>query len=261
VSEHAQATKLLRERAGADIEFAIVLGTGLSQLVSDRIENASRVPYEELGFPPTHLFGHAGEALVGRWQGRTCLAFAGRFHLYQGFDAQMVTAQVALAHECGAGTVLLTNAAGGLNEHFVPGDLMLIVDQINLTGTSPLIGADDPNPFVDMSAPYDAALCEIARKSAAHLGIGLREGVYAGLIGPAFETKAEARWLRSIADAVGMSTVLETILARRLGMRVLGMSLITNMVAENVSHGDVVASAHARAPEFARLLEAIVEAL
>ncbi|MBV8602019.1 MAG: purine-nucleoside phosphorylase, partial [Candidatus Eremiobacteraeota bacterium] len=125
-----------------------MLGTGLSELVSDRLENVSRIPYVELGFPRAALIGHAGQALVGRWHGRRTLAFAGRHHLYQGFDARTVTSSVALAHAAGAKTIVLTNAAGGLNRHFAPGDLMLIVDQINLTGTSPLTGDGDRNPFV-----------------------------------------------------------------------------------------------------------------
>jgi purine-nucleoside phosphorylase len=238
-----------------------VLGTGLSQLAGESLEGATRIPYAELGLPSASLVGHAGEAIVGRWQGRRTLAFSGRVHLYQGFDAHSVTAQVALAHAAGAATLIVTNAAGGLNRHFNAGDLMLIVDHVNLTGTSPLIGADDPNPFVEMVDAYDPGLCEIARRRAAHLGIGLREGVYAGLVGPAFETRAEVRWLRSLADVVGMSTVLETIRARSLGMRVLGFSLITNMAGAPTTHEQVIATGNARAPDLARLLDALVEAL
>jgi purine-nucleoside phosphorylase len=172
-----------------------------------------------------------------------------------------VTAPVALAGEAGAQTLIVTNAAGGLNPHFDPGDLMLIVDQVNLTGTSPLIGSNAANPFTQMVAAYDAGLCTLARRAAAQHGIGLREGVYAGLVGPAFETPAEARWLRSFADAVGMSTVLETIRARHLGMRVLGISLITNMVGVSTSHDSVVATGQARAADFTKLLDSVVAAL
>lgn len=205
------------------------------------------------------LPGHAGEAIVGRWHDRRVVAFAGRFHLYQGFDARTVTEQVALAREAGATTLIVTNAAGGLNPYFCAGDLMLIVDQVNLTGANPLVGADDKTPFVDMLGAYDPALCETARRRAAYLGIGLREGVYVGLLGPSFETPAEARWLRSIADAVGMSTVLETIRARRLGMRALGISVISNIVGLPCTHGEVIARCDAAAPDLARLLDAIVE--
>lgn len=238
-----------------------MLGTGLSALVSDLMSRATKIPYAELGFPQATLPGHAGEAIVGAWRGKRVAAFAGRLHLYQGFDARTVTASVALAHDAGARTLVVTNAAGGLNGQFNAGDLMLIVDQINMTGTSPLVGLEDPSPFVEMLDAYDPALCDLARRRAAHLGIGLHEGVYLGLLGPAFETPAEARWLRSIADAVGMSTVLETIRARRLGMRVLGISVITNVVGKPCAHGDVIAQCAATAPNLSRLLDTIVAEL
>lgn len=233
----------------------------MSALVSDLLSGATKIPYAELGFPRATLPGHAGEAIVGAWHGKRVAVFAGRLHLYQGFDARTVTASVALARESGARTLVVTNAAGGLNKHFNAGDLMLIVDQINMTGTSPLIGLQDPSPFVEMLEAYDPALADVARRRAAHLGIGLREGVYLGLVGPAFETPAESRWLRSIADAVGMSTVLETIRARRLGMRVLGISVITNIVGNPCTHEDVIARCDAAAPNLSRLLDAIVQDL
>jgi purine-nucleoside phosphorylase len=238
-----------------------VLGTGLSALVSDLISGARTIPYAELGFPRAALPGHAGHAICGTWDDKRVAAFAGRLHLYQGFNARTVTESIALAHEAGARTLILTNAAGGLNRQFEAGDLMLIVDQVNMTGASPLIGVEDPSPFVEMLAAYDPALCELARRHAAQLGIGLREGVYLGVLGPAFETPAEARWLRSIADAVGMSTVLETIRARHLGMRVLGISVITNMVGAPCAHGDVIAACNRRAGDLARLLDAVVASL
>jgi purine-nucleoside phosphorylase len=238
-----------------------VLGTGLSDLVSSALSNAATIPYADLGLPQTKLLGHAGAALVGGWHGKRAVAFAGRFHLYQGFDSRAVTAPVALAREAGATLLIVTNAAGGLNAELRPGNIMLIGDQVNLTGTSPLVGSNDPNPFVEMVDAYDPALCDLARKTATRLGIEVRSGVYAGVTGPAFETQAEARWLRSLADAVGMSTVLETIRARRLGMRVLGFSVITNMVAVRTTHEEVIATSNACAPNLARLLDAIVAAL
>jgi purine-nucleoside phosphorylase len=253
--------KKLAKRAGGEIELAIVLGTGLSGLVSQQITDAKKIPYAKLGLPKASLLGHAGEAIVGTWHGRRVAAFSGRFHLYQGFNAREVTSQVDLAHAAGAKTIILTNACGGLNANFKATDLMLITDQINLTGTSPLIGPDDPNPFIEMLGAYDPELADLARSRAASLGINLREGVYAGLIGPAFETPAEARWLRSIADVVGMSTVLETIRARYLKMRVLGFSVVTNMVGLPTSHEEVIAAGNARAGDLARLLDAIVESL
>ena len=252
---------MLSKIVGGEIDLAIVLGTGLSDLVSERISDATRIPYGELGLPRATLLGHAGEAIVGQWHRRRVAAFAGRVHLYQGFDAYAVTAQVALARDSGATTIVLTNAAGGLNPNFGAGDLMLIVDQVNLTGTSPLVGRVNPNPFVQMLGAYDAELAELARRRAAALGISLREGVYAGLIGPAFETHAEARWLRSFADVVGMSTVLETIRARSLDMRVLGLSVVTNIVGLPTSHHDVIAATKKRAPDLARLLDSVIESL
>ncbi len=244
-----------------EADLAIVLGTGLSGLVAEQLRNAKTIPYADLGLPRASLLGHAGEAIVGEWHKRRVVAFSGRFHLYQGFNAREVTAQVDLAHSAGAKTIVLTNASGGLNSNFKATDLMLITDQINLTGTSPLIGPDDPNPFIEMLGAYDPELAELARRRAASLGISLREGVYAGLVGPAFETHAEARWLRSFADVVGMSTVLETIRARYLKMRVLGFSVITNMVGLPTSHEEVIAAGNARAGDLARLLDSIVESL
>ena len=238
-----------------------MLGTGLSDLVSSALPKVITLPYADLGLPQTKLLGHAGAALVGSWHGKRTVAFAGRFHLYQGFDARTITAPVALAREAGATILVVTNAAGGLNAELRPGNIMLISDQVNLTGTSPLIGSGDTNPFVEMVDAYDPALAQLARRSAERLGIELRQGVYAGVSGPAFETQAEARWLRSIADAVGMSTVLETIRSRRLGMRVLAFSVITNMVAVRTTHEEVIATSNACAPNLARLLDAIVEGL
>lgn len=251
----------LATHAGGEIDLAVVLGTGLSGLVSKHIADAKKIPYSDLGLPRATLLGHAGEAIVGTWHRRRVAAFSGRFHLYQGFDARQVTSHVDLAHAAGAKTIVITNASGGLNSNFKATDLMLITDQINLTGTSPLIGPDDPNPFIEMLGAYDPGLSELARRRATSLGISLREGVYAGLVGPAFETHAEARWLRSIADVVGMSTVLETIRARYLKMRVLGFSVITNMVGLPTSHAEVMAASDARAADLARLLDAIVEGL
>lgn len=238
-----------------------MLGTGLSDLVSSAISNAETIPYADLGLPQTKLLGHAGAALIGSWHGKRTVAFAGRFHLYQGFDPRTVTAPVALAREAGATVLILTNAAGGLNAELRPGNVMLITDQVNLTGTSPLVGSNDSNPFVEMVDAYDPALCELARRTATRTGAEIKSGVYAGVSGPAFETQAEARWLRSLADAVGMSTVLETIRARRLGMRVLGFSVITNMVAVRTTHEDVISTSNACAPNLARLLDAIVSAI
>lgn len=238
-------------------DIAIVLGSGLSDVLGERAP-FERVPYAQIGMPVADLAGHAGHALTGDWHGKRILAFAGRVHAYQGFGAAEVTRNVAIAREAGAQTLLLTNAAGALNPEYRPGDLMLIADHINLTGLNPLTASGLRNPFVNMTNAYDPELRALAHTIDAHL----REGVYAGLAGPTYETPAEARYLRTIgADAVGMSTVLETIAARAAGMRVCGVSLITNAVAAaDTSHEEVTDIARSAAPRLANLLEHLVAA-
>lgn len=245
----------VQDAAGGPIDVAIVLGTGLSSAVRDRFA-ATPLPYDTLlGMPVAALRGHAGEALVGTWQGKRVAAFAGRVHLYQGFSPLQVTVNVRLAAAAGAKLVVITNAAGGINTSFEPGDLMVIADHINLTGRNPLVGWPHDNPFLDMSDAYSSRLRAIA-KSVAKPETRLREGVYAGLQGPSFETQAEVEYLRRIgADAVGMSTVLETIFARFVGMGVLGISLISNIAAaKDTNHADVTAIGHARSGALADLI-------
>lgn len=252
----------LQEAAGGPIDAAIVLGSGLSSALRDRFQHVS-IPYDTLlGLPVASLRGHAGEALVGTWQGKRVCVFAGRVHLYQGFSPVQVTVSVRLAQAAGAKLMILTNAAGGLNPEFTPGDLMLISDHLNLTGRNPLVAWPHENPFVDMADAYSSRLRAIA-KSVAPPGIRLREGVYASVLGPNFETGAEARYLRTIgADAVGMSTALETIFARFLNMGVLGISLITNMVgAPETSHSDVTEQGQASGPHLADLIAAFLPKL
>ncbi|MDE2481528.1 MAG: purine-nucleoside phosphorylase [bacterium] len=245
----------LEEAAGGPIDLAIVLGSGLSSALRDSFSHVS-IPYDTLlGMPVASLRGHAGEALVGTWHGKRVAAFAGRVHLYQGFSPIQVTVNVRLAHAAGAKMVILTNAAGGLRDDMQPGDLMLISDHLNLTGRNPLMGYPHENPFVDMLDAYSPRLRAIA-KSVVKPGVRLSEGVYAGLLGPNYETAAEARYLRTIgADAVGMSTVLETIFARCLGMGVLGISMITNIVgAPDTNHAEVTAQGAASGPHLAELI-------
>jgi purine-nucleoside phosphorylase len=215
--------------------------------------------------PEPTVPGHAGEALVGELHGRRIVAFSGRFHLYEGYNALDVVYPVAVAAHAGAKTIVLTNAAGGVNPAYRAGDLMLIVDQLNLSGHSPLAGKQ-PIPgvkerFVDMHDAYDPQLRELARYIAGQCAFVMHDGIYAGLPGPAYETAAEARLLRTIgADAVGMSTVLETIAARALGLSVVGFSLITNMhmTGAATSHAEVVAAAQRGAANVALLIEGIV---
>lgn len=244
-----------------EIDIAVVLGSGLSELLGTQewAQHAlfNNIAYADIGMPLAHLAGHAGHALVGRWKGKRVLAFAGRVHGYQGFEARDVTRNIAIAAEHGAKTVLLTNAAGALNPELRTGDLMVIADHLNLSGMNPLVGSGLANPFINMTDAYDPLL----RKLAHSLDRDLREGVYAGLMGPTYETPAEARYLRQIgADAVGMSTVLETIAARAKGIDVFGVSLITNAVAApDTSHAGVTDVAKRAAPRLAALLEAMVE--
>lgn len=244
-----------------EVDIAVVLGSGLSDLLGAE-EWAkrvlfNRVPYADIGMPVAQLAGHAGHALVGRWRGKRVLAFAGRVHGYQGFEARDVTRNVAIATEHGAKTLLLTNAAGAINPEYKPGDLMVIADHLNLSGMNPLVGSGLANPFINMTNAYSPEL----RKLAHGVDGNLREGVYAGLMGPTYETPAEARYLRMIgADAVGMSTVLETIAARAKGLDVFGVSLITNAVAApDTSHAEVTDIAKTAAPRLATLLDALIE--
>ncbi len=250
----------VEDSAGGPIDLAIILGSGLSSALRDAFAHVS-IPYDiMLGMPVATLRGHAGEVLVGTWQGKRVAAFAGRVHLYQGFSPVQVTTGVRLAHAAGARMVILTNAAGSLRDDLHPGDIMMISDHINLTGRNPLIGWPHDNPFVDMADAYSARLRAIA-KSVAKPEHRLREGIYAGLLGPNYETPAEAQYLRTIgADAVGMSTVLEAIFARFLSMGVLGFSMITNMVAAaGTSHGDVTDQGAQTGPHLAELIAAFLK--
>jgi purine-nucleoside phosphorylase len=250
----------LQKRAGGAIDVAIVLGSGLAEGARTRIGGVE-IPYDKLHAPVSALAGHPGVAYAGTWAGKRVVAFAGRAHLYQGHSAAAVTYFVRLAAASGARTIVLTNAAGALNADFAAGDLMLIRDHINLTGTTPLDGTS-ADPFLDMSDAYASRLRDIARETA--LDVPLREGVYAGVRGPQYETAAEWEALRRLgADAVGMSTVLETIAARSLGADVLGLSLITNAAAasESVSHTGVLAASQAGSEKVALVIERLLAAL
>jgi purine-nucleoside phosphorylase len=250
----------IRELAGGPVDVGIVLGSGLSGALAQTAQ-FRRIPYARLeSIPVAPLAGHAGEVLAGIVGGKRVVAFAGRVHCYQGFDARDVTFNVEIAHAAGARTMILTNAAGGLNEAFVPGDLMLIADHINLSGRNPLVACDLENPFVDMLHAYSPELREAAKRVSKRT---LREGVYACVLGPSYETPAEARFLRTIgADAVGMSTAAETIVARSKSMDVLGISLITNVVGKTeVSHSEVTAAGNAAAEEIAALISGVIAGL
>ena len=251
---------------GADV--AIILGSGLGGL-AQRLEGAVRIPYQRIpGLPQTTVEGHAGALYAGRLGTRRALVFAGRFHMYEGHEPRAAAYVARVVHALGVRNLVVSNAAGGVNRTFDPGDLMLIADHLNLMFRNPLIGQLEPGDrrFPDMSNAYDAELRSVVRGVAARLGITLREGVYAGLLGPAYETAAEVRMLSVIgADAVGMSTVPEVIVGNALGMRVLGISCITNLAcglsSAPITHADVLATTKAAAERFERLVIASVEEL
>ncbi len=249
-------------------QLAVVLGSGLGEL-AERIEEAVRIPYSEIpGFPVPRVEGHKGELVCGTLAGKTVLAQSGRFHMYEGYGPDVAALPVRAFAALGIRTLLLTNAAGGIRRGFGHGAIMLISDHLNLTGRNPLAGPVRPGEerFPDMTTAYDPALRGIAREAARKLGITLEEGVYAGLLGPNYETPAEVRMLERMgADAVGMSTVAEVIAARALGVKCLGLSLITNPGAgispNPLSHAEVMDIAAKAGRELARLVEGLVEAL
>jgi purine-nucleoside phosphorylase len=245
--ELAAAVDVVAERlAGWRPDVALVLGSGLGALVLE-VQDAVAVPYEEIpGLGGTSVVGHAGRLVAGTLSGVRVLAFAGRRHLYEGHQPSRVALPVRLASALGAHSLLVTNAAGGIRRTFRPGTLMLIRDHINFTFRSPLAGAVLPGEerFPDLSAPYDDGLCEAMRAAARSVPVVLEEGVYAAVLGPSYETPAEIRMLERLgADAVGMSTVPETIVAVSRGMRVCGVSCITNLAAgyaAPLDHQDVL---------------------
>jgi purine-nucleoside phosphorylase len=244
-----ETVAFLRERVTRAPHAVLVLGSGLGGMADD-VEDAVRIPFREIpGFPRRvqEVVGHAGALVVGRLAGVEVAALQGRFHLYEGWRADDVAVPVRALAALGARTMLLTNAAGGIRPGFRPGDLMLIADHLNLMWQNPLIGKTVPGEqrFPDMSDPYDAAFRAVAEEEARGLGISVMQGVYAAVLGPSYETPAEIRMLARLgADAVGMSTVPEVLVARALGVRCLGISCITNLAAglggERLTHEEVV---------------------
>jgi purine-nucleoside phosphorylase len=227
---------------------AVVLGSGLGAF-ADTLENQSVIRYDEIpGWPQSTAVGHAGKLVIGTIEGFPVAALAGRVHLYEGYTAAQVVYGIRTLGESGVESVVLTNAAGGVNESYKPGQLVLISDHINLLGQNPLTGPNDESlghRFPDMSEAYSRKYCDIARQAGSEMGLALTEGVYAAVPGPSYETPAEIRFLRTIgADLVGMSTVPETIAANHMGLKVLGVSCVTNMAAgvtnQKLSHHEVL---------------------
>ena len=256
----------IRHRIGDEKpQIAIILGSGLGGL-AEEIENAVRVPYADIpGFPEATVIGHVGELVAGTLSGRRVLALGGRFHMYEGHPIALAAFPVRVLHELGARTLFTSNAAGGIRSDLAPGDLMIIEDHLNLTFTNPLTGTlqEGDTRFPDMSDPYDRRSRALLRAIGDRLRIPLKEGVYACLSGPSFETRAEVRMLATLgADAVGMSTVPEVIVARAMGMRVAAMSCITNAAAGTsdapVLHAEVLAVTARAAESFQSVVRAFV---
>ncbi len=248
-------------------DVAVILGTGLGGLVEE-IEVSAEIAYGDIpGFPLSTVESHAGRLLFGILGGKKVVAMQGRFHRYEGYSMQQIVFPLRVMHALGARTLIVSNACGGMNPLWKPGELMLLADHINLLGDSPLIGPNDDSlgpRFPDMSQPYDEELRAVARTAASELRIVLREGVYVAVTGPNLETRAEYRFLRGIgADVVGMSTVPEVTAAVHMSMRVLGVSIITDaclpdaLQAVDVAH--IIATAAAAEPDLTRLVSAVLE--
>lgn len=264
-----RAAQVVRKRYAARPEAAIILGTGLGGLAG-KIERAVQIGYEEIpGFPLSTVESHTGRLICGTLSGREVVAMQGRFHMYEGYSLAQVTFPVRVLRALGAGTLLVSNACGGMNPLWNVGELMLIADHINFLGDNPLIGPNDERlgpRFPDMSAPYSERLRGIAREFARSRGLTLREGVYVAVPGPNLETRAEYRMLRAMgADVVGMSTVPEVIVAVHGGMEVLGVSIITDRclpdALEPASVEQIIAAASRAEPDLTNLIAGVVEQL
>jgi len=264
-----QAASVVRRAFIAPPEVAIVLGTGLGRLAAE-IENQVVVEYADIpGFPLSTVESHAGRLLCGTLAGKTVVAMQGRFHRYEGYSLAQVTFPIRVLRELGASVLMVSNACGGMHPLWSTGDLMVIADHINLLGDSPLIGPNDDRlgpRFPDLSAAYDSGLRALARDVAREKGITLREGVYVAVAGPNLETRAEYRFLRMIgADVVGMSTVPEVLVAVHAGMRVLGLSIITDMclpdALEPATVERILAAANASEPTLTRVVRGVLERL
>jgi purine-nucleoside phosphorylase len=268
--EHIErAAEVVRARFARTPDVAIILGTGLGGL-AERIQVEATIEYGDIpGFPLSTVESHAGRLLCGTLSGRTVVAMQGRFHRYEGYSLSQVTFPVRVLRALGAGTLVVSNACGGMHPLWAPGDLMLIADHINMLGDNPLIGPNDSRlgpRFPDMSDPYDARLRAVARAVAADLKVTLREGIYVSVPGPNLETRAEYRFLRGIgADVVGMSTVPEVIVAVHGGMRVLGISIITDQclpdALEPASVEKIIAVASRAEPNLTALVCGVLERL
>jgi purine-nucleoside phosphorylase len=260
------AAQFLKSKYNQSPKIGLILGSGLGVL-ADEIAQPVKIPYKEIpDFPVSTVEGHAGQLVFGTLNDIPVVAMQGRFHYYEGYSFDKVTFPVRVMRELGVETLIVTNAAGGVNKSFSPGDLMIISDHINNMGSNPLIGPNDSRlgaRFPDMSEAYTKELRNIAKDIAAHLNIKIQEGVYVGNTGPSYETPAEIKCLRILGgDAVGMSTVPEVIVARHSGMKVLGISCISNMAAgildQPLTHDEVIETTERVKANFLSYVKALV---
>lgn len=267
VNKVTETKSFLKPYFASSPEIAILTGTGLGE-ATDTISVQHSIEYSQIpNFSVSTVQSHSGKLIIGSLKNKSIMAMQGRFHLYEGYTALDVTFPIRVMKALGVKTIIVTNASGGLNQNFSPGDIMIITDHINLTGENPLVGTNiDPwgDRFPDMMAAYDKHLSELAEESAILEKIAIRKGVYAGLKGPSLETPAEVRFLQTIgAHAVGFSTVMEVIAATHSSMKVLGLSIVTNV--HNPDNpvpaivDDIIDTANLAAPKLEKLISAIVE--
>lgn len=266
IQESINYVKLKKENLP---KVGLILGSGLGSL-ADKIENPVIIKYEDIpNFPTSTVEGHAGQLVIGELAGKTIVAMQGRFHYYEGYPLKDVTFPIRVMIGLGVESIIVTNAAGGVNKEYRPGDLMIITDHINFTGQNPLMGVnlDELGPrFLDMTWAYNKEYINIAKKSGEKLGLDLKEGIYMWFTGPTYETPAEVMLARILgADAVGMSTVPEVIVANHQGIKVLGISCITNMASgildQPLNHEEVVETSMRVKDNFEKLLIDILETI
>ena len=261
-----EAVKVIKAQVTIKPKIGLILGSGLGVL-ADEMEEAIKIDYQDIPhFPISTVEGHAGKLVIGMLNGKTVVAMQGRFHYYEGYSMQEVTFPVRVMKGLGVDTLIVTNACGGMNANFQPGDLMIIKDHLNMTGDNPLIGPNEEKfgpRFPDMSRAYTPELIQLAKQTANELGICVQEGVYAGISGPNYMTPSELIMLRHLgADAVGMSTVPEVIVANHMDVKVLGISCVTDMAIgedlEPLTHEQVIEVVNKTKPNFIKLVKACI---
>ncbi|OZU90050.1 purine-nucleoside phosphorylase [Virgibacillus indicus] len=264
-----EASSYIQDKLGAKPSLGLILGSGLGVL-ADEIQNPVIIPYKDIPhFPESTVAGHKGRLVAGNIEGKQVIAMQGRFHFYEGYSMKQVTFPVRVMKQLGIESIIVTNAAGGINTSFSPGDLMVITDHINNMGSNPLIGKNNDElgaRFPDMSECYDREYIQLAGKCAEELGITIQKGIYVGNTGPTYETPAEIKMLRTLGgDAVGMSTVPEVIVAGHAGLRVLGISCISNMAAgildQPLTHTEVIETTEKVRDDFLHFIKKIISRL